>query len=124
MEKKIGQQRAVQPASRLLAYSVALDVAAQVVRLVEKVPAALKSQQDQAVRAVARVPLAIAEGQGRVGRDAVHYYRVVYSSAKEVSAVLQLLSAVGAVDGGKAGVALADLDRARALLWGLIRKVG
>ena len=56
------------PKGRLLALDVAVSAAAQVTRLVQHVPAALKSQQDQAIRAAARVALAIAEGQGRLGR--------------------------------------------------------
>ena len=110
-----------QPASRLRAYTLGLEVAGRVCRLVDGVPPAVRSQQDQAVRAVARVPLGIAEGQGRRGRDAVHQYRVAYSSVKEVSAVLQLLTAIGAVDRPSATDALRDLDRVRAMLWKLMR---
>ena len=108
---------------RLVAYEVALEAAAQVCRLSEKLPPALKSQQDQAVRAAARMPPEIAEGQGRDGRDAKHLYRVAYSSARETTAVIELLVALHAIDATAGDDALDRLDRVQALLWGLMRRV-
>ena len=70
------------------------------------------------------IPLAIAEGQGRTGCDALHLYRIAYSTAKETSAVVELLAALDAVDGKLATAALRKLDRVQAMIWGLIRRSG
>ena len=110
--------------SSLVVQRLAVEVAAEVCRLVEKVPPVLRSQQEQAVKAVARIPLAIAEGQGRTGRDALHLYRIGYGTAKEASAVVELLVALDAVDGAAGRAALVKLDRVQAMVWGLIRRGG
>ena len=106
---------------RFIAYDVSLDAATKVCSLVQHVPPALKSQQDQAIRAVARVPLSVMEGRGRRGRDARNMYRIAYSSAGEVVACVELLVALNAVDSVQAAEALVALDRSRALVWGLMR---
>ena len=110
--------------SGLVVQRLAVEVAAEVCRLTGTVPPVLRSQQEQAVKAVARIPLAIAEGQGRTGRDALHLYRIAYGTAKETSAVVELLAALDAVDGAGAAVALRNLGRVQAMLWGLIRRGG
>ena len=110
--------------SSLVVRRLAVEVAAEVCRLVGTVPPVLRSQQEQAVKAVARIPLAIAEGQGRTGRDALHLYRIAYSTAKETSAVVELLVALDAVEAAAGRVALVKLDRVQAMTWGLIRRGG
>ena len=110
--------------SRLDVQRLAIEVAAEVCRLVAGVPPMLKSQQEQAVKAVARIALAIAEGQGRTGRDALHLYRIAYSTAKETSAVVELLLALEAVDSGAGRAVLVKLDRVQAMLWRLIQRGG
>ena len=70
------------------------------------------------------IPLAIAEGQGRTGRDALHLYRIAYSTAKETTAVVEVLSALDAIDQAGASSALLDLDRVQAMLWRLIQRGG
>ena len=108
----------------MVVQGLAVEGAAEGCRLTATVPPVLRSQQEQAVKAVARIPLAIAEGQGRTGRDALHLYRIAYGTAKETSAVVELLAALDAVDGAGAAVALRKLDRVQAMLWGLIRRGG
>ena len=103
---------------------VAVEVAAEVCRLVAGVPPMLKSQQEQAVKAVARIPLAIAGGQGRTGRDALHLYRIAYGTAKESTVVVEVLAALQAVDHTAAQAALLKLDRVQAMLWRLIQRGG
>lgn len=103
---------------------VGVEVAAEVCRLVGTVPPMLRSQQEQAVKAVARIPLAVAEGQGRTGRDALHLYRIAYATAKETTAVVELLVALDAVDGQVGRAVLVKLDRVQAMLWGLVRRGG
>ncbi len=110
--------------SSLVVQRLAVEVAAEVCRLVRTVPPALRSQQEQAIKAVARIPLAIAEGQGRVGRDALHLYRIAYSTSKETSAVVELLVALEALDASAGQGALLKLDRVQAMLWGLMKRGG
>ncbi len=114
----------VRRSSGLDVQRLAVEVTARICRLVGGVPPMLRSQQEQAVKAVARIPLAIAEGQGRTGRDALHLYRIAYSRAKETTAVVEVLSALDAVDQAGASVALLDLDRVQAMLWRLIQRGG
>ncbi len=114
----------VRRSSGLDVQRLAVEVTARICRLVGGVPPMLRSQQEQAVKAVARIPLAIAEGQGRTGRDALHLYRIAYSTAKETTAVVEVLSALDAVDQAGASVALLDLDRVQAMLWRLIQRGG
>ena len=64
-----GEGVAVGGGHRLVVQDLGLQVAAETCRLVGALPNHLRSQQDQAVRASARIPLAIAEGAGRQGRD-------------------------------------------------------
>jgi len=98
--------------SSLVVQRLALEVAAEVCRLVRTLPPALRSQREQAIKAAARIPLAIAEGQGRVDRDSLHLYRVAYSTSKETSAVVELLIALEALDAKAGRQALLKLDRA------------
>ena len=119
-----GGEAWVRRGSSLVVQRLAVEVAAEVCRLAGAVPPLLRSQQEQAVKAVARIPLAIAEGQGRTGRDALHLYRIAYSTAKEASAVVELLVALEAIDGDGGRAVLVKLDRVQAMLWGLIRRGG
>jgi len=114
----------VRRSSGLDVQRLAVEVTARICRLVGGVPPMLRSQQEQAVKAVARIPLAIAEGQGRTGRDALHLYRIAYSTAKETTAVVEVLSALDAIDQAGASSALLDLDRVQAMLWRLIQRGG
>ena len=80
-----GEGVAVGGGHRLVVQDLGLQVAAETCRLVGALPNHLRSQQDQAVRASARIPLAIAEGAGRQGRDRRHLWRVAYGTARETS---------------------------------------
>ena len=108
---------------RLIMQDVGLQCAAETCRLVGSLPNHLRSQQDQAVRASARIPLAIAEGAGRQGRDRRHLWRVAYGTARETTAVVELLVALEAVDVDAGQSVLARLDRVQAMLWGAIRSI-
>jgi four helix bundle protein len=102
---------------------VALQCAAETCRLVGSLPNHLRSQQDQAVRASARIPLAIAEGAGRQGRDRRHLWRVAYGTARETTAVVELLVALEVVDIAAGRALLGRLDRVQAMLWRAIASV-
>jgi four helix bundle protein len=72
---------------------------------------------DQTVRAVTSVPLNLAEGAGRRGRDRVHHWRIACGSALEARTALEMLVATGSVDVEAAATADALLDRVAAMAW-------
>jgi four helix bundle protein len=65
------------------------------------------------------VPANLAEGQGRRGRDRVHFWRIAYASAREVDSHLRLLARAGVVDISRIERALATFDQVRAKTWRL-----
>ena len=101
------------------AHDVARDAAILVIQLVRQTPPALRALTDQTVRAVCSVPLNLAEGAGRRGRDRVHHWRIAYGSALEARTALELLVTTGSVDAEAAEAADALLDRVAAMAWRL-----
>jgi len=106
--------------ANLVAHEMALAAAGDAISLVLRVPAPLKSIADQVIRSASSVPANIAEGNGRSGRDRVHFWRIAYASAKEVDSHLRLLQRAGVVNSGKAERVLENLDQVRAMTWRLI----
>jgi four helix bundle protein len=104
----------------LIAYTVALEAAAETLALVKKVPAPFRSLADQVIRAASSVPANLAEGHGRFGRDRMNHWRIAYGSAKEVDAFVRLLATSGSIEAERAAAALELFDRVRALTWKLI----
>jgi four helix bundle protein len=104
----------------LQAHDIALEAAGIVLRIAARVPAPLKSLADQAIRAASSVPLNLAEGQGRRGRDRCYHWRIAYGSALEVGSALNLLKAAGAVDDRQVAQAMNLFDRVRAMTWRLL----
>jgi four helix bundle protein len=102
------------------AHDIARDAAILVLRLVRQTPPRLRTLTDQTVRAVTSVPLNLAEGAGRRGRDRLHHWRIAYGSALEARTALELLVATGSVDGEVATKADALLDRVAAMTWRLV----
>ena len=76
------------------------------------------------VRSASSVAANLSEGHGRTGRDRYHHWRIAYASAKEVDTHLRLLAGAGAVDAGRARVALDLFDQVRAMTWRLLRPKG
>ena len=101
------------------AHDAARDAAIVVLRLVRHAPPALRTLTDQTVRAVTSVPLNLAEGAGRRGRDRLHHWRIAYGSALEARTALELLVTTGSVDAEAAEAADALLDRVAAMAWRL-----
>ena len=116
-------QPAQTPRHGLHVHDLALEAAGIVLRLAVRVPAPLKSLADQAIRAATSVPLNIAEGHGRSGRDRHHHWRIAYGSALEVGSALSLLRAAGCVDSGQTAKALDLFDQVRAMTWRLLHPV-
>jgi four helix bundle protein len=108
------------PNNKLIAYSKAIEAAGLTLSLVRRVPAPFRSLADQAIRAASSVPANLSEGQGRFGRDRLHYWRIAYGSAMEVDTFLRLLSRAGVIDTQRAEEAVQLFDQVRALTWRLI----
>ena len=99
------------------AHDIARDAAILVLVLVRQAPPTVRAVTDQTVRAVTSVPLNLAEGAGRRGRDWAHHWRIAYGSALEARTALELPVATGSVDADAAARADALLDRAAAMAW-------
>jgi len=111
-------------ANRFVAHELALRAAARVFGLVEKTHKSSHDLADQARRAAASVPLNLAEGSGRVGKDRLHFFRIAYGSLRETDTAIRLLLEIGAVEPRGAIEALAVLDRVGALIWKLMGQPG
>jgi len=70
-------------------------------------------------RAATSVPLNVAEGNRRAGRDRLHLFRVADGSAREVVAGLEAAAAWGYLDAAAVSPAFALADRVAAMLWKL-----
>ncbi len=108
------------PANQLNALTTALEAARIALAIARRVPAPLKSLADQVVRSATSVAANLSEGHGRSGRDRLHHWHIAYASAKEVDTHLRLLVGAGAVDVGRARVALDLFDQVRAMTWRLL----
>jgi four helix bundle protein len=103
----------------------ALDVSLDLVRSLRQ-PVTLLREHDaplaqQLQRAAASVPLNLAEGRRRSGRDRQHLFRVAAGSAAEVRACLQVAEAWGWMPAEAMAESLALVDRVLAMCWRLCR---
>jgi four helix bundle protein len=112
--------RGAEAKSRLEAEAVASEAAVAMFGLVAGVGPGFRGLADQATRAVTSVPLNLAEGNGRFGRDRVQHFRIAYGSAKEASAALRLLVGTKAVPVEAGQAVLEALDRVQAMTWRLM----
>jgi len=103
----------------LVALQVAEDAAVEVIALMRGLPAAMRTYQDQAVRASASAVLNLAEGTGRRGRDRRRFWQVAHASTKEAMSAVRIAVRVQAVDQQTGQRVLALLDRLGALTYGL-----
>jgi len=108
--------------ANLIAHEKALEAAGDAITLVMRVPAPLKPIADQVIRSASSVPANLAEGQGRSGRDRLHFWRIAYASAKEVDSHMRLLVRAGGINHTKAGMTLSTFDEVRAMTWRLINR--
>jgi four helix bundle protein len=108
--------------TKLLAHEKALEAAGDAIMLVMRVPTPLKSIADQVIRSASSVPANLAEGQGRSGRDRLHFWRIAYGSAREVDSHMRLLVRAGAVNRTKAERTMSTFDEVRAMTWRLINR--
>lgn len=103
----------------------ALDVSLELVRSLRK-PAEVMQQHDSALasqlrRAASSVPLNLAEGRRRAGRDRQHHFRIAAGSAAEVRACLLVAQAWGWLAEDGAADSFGLIDRVLAMCWRLTR---
>jgi four helix bundle protein len=76
---------------------------------------------DQVRSAASSIPLNLAEGSRRSGKDRLHFFRIAAGSAAELRAALRVAIAWGDLREDALADAFDLLDRVRAMLWGLSR---
>jgi four helix bundle protein len=75
----------------------------------------------QVRRAGSSIPLNIAEGGRRIGKDRKHLWRVALGSADEVRVALRTAVAWGDLEEARLARPMALLDRVVAMLWKMTR---
>jgi len=103
----------------------ALERALALISLLRRVLARIAAKDPDLARqirkAASSIPLNLAEGRERVGRDRAHHYRIALGSTAEVAAALAVAERWGYVEAEDLAEALVAIDRVRAMLWRLTR---
>ena len=108
--------------SKLIAHEVAMDTAIALLPLLRSVRGPYAELFDQARRAMASVPLNLAEGAARNGKARLNHWRIALGSARETSSALRLLVGVGAVDSVRGQDLLKRLDRVQGMTSSLVNR--
>lgn len=102
---------------------IALEVAHQLIRAVRAPLAKLRrfsgKLADQAEEAASSVPMNVAEGNRRVGKDRLHFFRVAAGSAGELQSALEVAADWAYLSDDDLVEVRPVLDRELGLLWGL-----
>ena len=98
---------------------VSLDMVGQIARPIATIAKSDPDLARQLRRAAVSVPLNVAEGRQRAGRDQLHLYRVAAGSLAEVRVALEVARAMGYVAADDVAAGLALGDRVAAMLWRL-----
>jgi four helix bundle protein len=80
---------------RLDVYRCAVRFLGLAASLAARIPRGQAELADQLRRAALSIPLNIAEGSGKEGRDAARYYRIARGSALESAAIMDAVEALG-----------------------------
>ncbi len=105
---------------RFDAYEVALELAAALAPVIAAIARHDPDLARQLRRALASVPLNLAEGACRAGKDRAHAHRIAQGSAAEVRSAVRLAHVWQYVDDDLVAAAEPSLDRLAALLWRLV----
>ena len=106
-------------AHRFHAYDVALEISRAVAPLIARIARRDPDLAKQIRKALSSVPMNIAEGRRRSGRDRLYHYNVAAGSADEVSTALVHAEASRYLARRDIDHALSLLDRELAMLWRL-----
>jgi len=101
---------------RLDAYQCAIQFLALSSSLAALAPRGHAALADQLRRAALSVPLNIAEGSGKGGRDAARFYTIARGSALECAAILDVFEALGVAGAGELAEGRRMLERVVAML--------
>jgi four helix bundle protein len=101
------------------AYDIALEIVAAVAPLVDRIRRRDPDLGRQLRRALSSIPLNLAEGRRRQGKDRQYHYTIAAGSTDEVAAALDVAVACGWLEGRASTPALNLLDRELAMLWRL-----
>ena len=112
------KQSGAQP---FVAFEIALEVIASLRDLVAVIRTRDLKLAQQIVASASSVAANLAEGNKRVGRDRVHFFRIASGSAAETRAHLRVALAWSWIEPNQVEQAFKVLDRQLALLWGLTR---
>ena len=104
-----------------IAYQVSLEAIRTLRPLIPKIAARDRALASQLQEAATSVPLTLAEGSRRHGRDATQHYRIAAGSAGESIAALETAVAWGYLEPHETAAAAGHLDRVLALTWPLRR---
>ena len=85
-------------AKSFVALNVAYELVSALAPTVRQIARHDASLGKQLTRALASVPMNLAESGGRTGADRVHFYRIAYGSLREVNACLDTACAFGWLD--------------------------
>ena len=102
-----------------LVLEVGLEMLGAVAPLVRLLARKAPDLARQVRRAAQSVPMNIAEGNSRVGRDRLHHFRVASGSAREVIAGLRVALAFGDLEPREVAPAVEFADRTVAMLYRL-----
>ena len=105
--------------SRFDAYEVSLQLVRSLCGPVATIARCDPDLARQLRRAATSVPLNVAEGNRRVGKDRLHLFRVADGSAREALAGLDAAAAWGYLDVDAVSSAFVPADRVAAMLWRL-----
>ena len=114
------ETREIKVVRGLAAYDVAMEAVVSTLKALDGLrgPADLV---DQARRAAISIPLNIAEGAGRRGRDRKYHFSIALGSTKEVMAALELMFRLDMIAESTFHDLITLLDRLGGLLAGLTR---
>ena len=104
-----------------VAYEVSLEMVKSVAPVIQIVARRDRALADQMRRAASSVPLNIAEGSRRTGRDRKHSYRIAAGSAHELRTAIRVAESWGYVAPRSVEPVDALLGREPGLRWGLTR---
>jgi len=104
-----------------MAFEIGLAVVEALRPLMARIGACDGDLARQIRRAASSVPLNVAEGRRRSGKDRAYHYRVAAGSAAEVRAALRVVAAWGYLEAHELAAPLALCDRELRLLYGLAK---